>query len=293
MNLPLINNDNAGNSYYGWRTNNFVYAPDSAGVTTQQFTDWINGFFGQTCAIRLNSDRISLILPISFESLALPVATSKARFENNGNIICSANTNSVLDVINRVGNSGTSISFSDAALANVTYAVLNNKSLNIFQVRRIGANLDSSNYQFLSIGWLSNPLYFGGAFPRNAYTFRLFSNLNQNNAFRAAMENTNTSQDFIVPKSLSANSIANYPVSCQIATPGANVTELYLRNDDASNKAMGYVPNLLKTSLQIPVGQVYRNTGIDPDGSNNPYWICVGIYGSERVLMRMWGSGLP
>lgn len=289
MNLPLINTDNAGNSYFGGRANNLVYAPDSAGVTTQQFTNWINGFFGQTCAISINSDNINLILPVSFESLVLPVTTSKARFQNNGGTICSANTNSNLDVANRV--SFGAFSFADTVAQRVTYAVLNNKSLNVFQIRRIGANLDSSSYQFLSIGWLSNSLYFGAAFPRSAYCLRLFSNL-ANNAFRVSVENVNVVQDFIVPTSLSANSIANYSVSCQIATPGANATELYLRDNATFNKAIGYVPNILKTPLNIPVGQIYKNTGIDSDGSNNPHWICVGNYGNERLLMRVWAQGL-
>lgn len=290
MNLPLINNDNAGNSYFGGRANNLVYAPNSAGVTTQQFTNWINGFFGQTCAIRINDDNINLILPISFESLSLPVTTNKARFQNNGSTICSANTNSNLDVVNRV--TGSSFSFFDANAERVTYAVLNNKSLNVFQIRRTGANIDSSSYRFLSIGWLSDSLYFGGAFPRSAYSLQLFSNFSPNNAFRPSAENTNALQRFIVPTSLSANSIANYSVSCQIATPGANATELYLRDDAAFNKAIGYVPNILKTPLDIPVGHIYQNTGIDPDGSDNPYWMCVGNYGNERLLMRAWAQGL-
>lgn len=292
MNLPLINNDNAGNSYFGGRANNFVYAPDSAGVTTQQFTDWINGFFGQTCAIRLSADNINLILPISFESLSLPVSVSKARFQNNGNIICSANTNSNLDVANRVINGTNVFSFADSLSERVTYAVLNNKSLNVFQVKRVGANLDNSSYRFLSVGWLSNSLYSGAAFPRSTYFLRLTSPSSENFAFRASIENTNVLQNFVVPTSLDANSIANYSVSCQIATPGANATELYLRDDATSNKAIGYVPNILKTSLNIPVGQIYKNTGIDPDGSNNPHWICVGNYGNERLLMRVWAQGL-
>jgi hypothetical protein len=292
MNLPLINNDNAGNSYLGGRAANLVYAPNSAGVTTQQFTDWINGFFGQACAIRLSADNINLILPISFESLSLPVSTSKARFQNNGNTICSANTNSDLDVVNRVNNSTSSFSFFDPLAERVTYAILNNRSLNVFQIRRIGANLDNSSYRFLSIGWLSNPLYFGNAFPRSIYSLRLFSNLSGNNAFRVSIENTNVLQGFEVPTDLSPNSIVNYPVNCQIVTPGANSTEFYLRDNVDPNKAIGYVPNVLKTSLNIPVGNIYRNTQPDPDGSNQIDWMCVGLIGSERLLMRAWTQGL-
>jgi hypothetical protein len=40
------------------------------------------------------------------------------------------------------------------------------------------------------------------------------------------------------------------------------------------------------------VGRIYRNTGIDPDGSDNPYWMCVAEIGNERLLMRAWAEGL-
>jgi hypothetical protein len=286
----LTNQDNKNNFYFGYRTNNFAYAPGSEGVTSQQLTDWINDAFGQTCAIRLNDDQINLILPVAFESLSLPVTVSKTRFQKNGDTICSANTDSDLATFNRV-NRNFGFSFSDSLALNVTYAVLNNKSLNVFQIRRTGANLDSSTYQFLSVGWLSDSLYSGGAFPRSAYSLVL-SSVSGNDAFRASLENTNVIQSFAIPASLSADSIANYSLSCQIATPGANATEFYLRDFDAPNKAIGYIPNVLKTSLDIPIGQIYRNSGIDPDGSDNLHWISVGSIGNEYLLMRVWATGL-
>jgi len=55
MNLPLINNDNVGNSYYGWTINNLDYAPESSGFTATQCANWINGFFGQSCAFDINN----------------------------------------------------------------------------------------------------------------------------------------------------------------------------------------------------------------------------------------------
>lgn len=290
--MILINNDNAGNSYFGGRANNLIYAPGSVGVTTQQITDWINGFFEQTCAIPLN-DNINLILPISFESLSLPVTANKARFELTvAGRICSANTNVDLEVSNRVGGAAGSMSFNDPNAETVVYAVLNNKSLNVFQIKRIGGSLDNSSYTFLSLGWLSNPLFPGGAFPRNAYFLVINSNASLNGAFRPLVEGTNGRQLFEIPTNLSPNSIVNYPVNCQVSTPGANATEFYLRDNVAPNKAIGYVPNVLKTSLNIPVGNIYRNTQPDPDGSNQIDWMCVGLIGSERLLMRVWTQGL-
>ena len=289
MNLPLINTDNVGNSYYGWKANNLIYAPDSVGLTNTQCANWINGFFGQTCAIEnnINYFGLSLILPNSFETLSLPVTSSNYRF-NNGGINSRNNSNSPTNVQHFRGLDVVALN----NLNRVFYCCLNNRSLSIFSIQREGSNTLNSTYGFVSYGWLSNPIYTGSAYPRNAYSLYLSSNENSRGAGRPSAENSPVRQNFQIPTDTTADSIANYPVSCQSATPGANTTELYLRDNTSPHKAMGYVPNLIKTSLQIPVGQVYRNTGIDPDGSNMNTWICVGVFGSERILMRVWTQGL-
>jgi hypothetical protein len=102
----------------------------------------------------------------------------------------------------------------------------------------------------------------------------------------------NNRQNFVLPTATTPDPIANYPVSCQTATPGANTTEFYLRDNVAPNKAVGYIPNVLKCSLNLSVGGTYRNTGVDPDGSNNPYWKCVAKMGNESILMRGWATGI-
>lgn len=290
MNLPLINTDNVGNSYYGFRTNNLIYAPDSVGLTNTQCANWINGFFEeQTCAIEDNTNYfgLSLILPNSSETLSLPVTSSNYRF-NNGNINSRNNSNFPTDVPHFRGLDVVALN----NLNRVFYCCLNNRSLSIFSIQREGSNILNSTYGFVSYGWLSNPIYTGSAYPRNAYSLSLSSNENSRGAGRPSAENSPVRQNFQIPTDTTADSIANYPVSCQSATPGANTTELYLRDNTSPHKAMGYVPNLLKTSLQISVGQVYQNTGIDPDGSTMTTWICVGVFGSERILMRVWTQGL-
>lgn len=289
MNLPLVNNDNVGNSYYGWRTNNLVYAPDSLGFNATNWQNWINGFFGQTCV----DSSFRLTLPVSFETISLPVASNRWRFFDGQ--INTTNTTGTFSISMTVPGGATSFSSSQAIgnTSRVHYGVLNNLSLSIFSVARNGANINNTEFSFASIGWLRNPLYSGNAFPRNAYY--LFNVGNQNSASGSgcvSAENTTILQRLQYPSVNIADPIANYSINCQTATPGANTTELYLRDNVAPHKAIGYVPNLLKTSLQIPVGQIYRNTGIDPDGSNMNTWICVGTYGSEQLLMRVWSSGL-
>ena len=289
MNLPLINNDNVGNSYYGWRTNDYVYAPDSVGFTADKWQNWINGFFGQTCV----DSNFNLILPAPFETLSLPVASNRWRFFDGQ--INTTNTTGTFGIPMLVLGGGQGLSNSGAigSTNRVHYGVLNNSSFSMFSIRTNGANINNTEFSFASIGWLRNPLYSGSAFPRNAYYLFNTSNSNASSGSgRPSAENTTVVQQLQYPSANIADPIANYSINCQTATLGANTTELYLRDNVAPNKAIGYVPNLLKTSLQIPVGQVYRNTGIDPNGSNMNTWICVGIYGSERLLMRVWTQNL-
>lgn len=288
MNLPLINNDNVGNSYYGWRTNDYVYAPDSIGFTAGKWQNWINGFFGQTCV----DSSFRLILPAPFETLSLPVASNRWRFFDGQ--INTTNTTGTFGIPMLVLGGGQGLSNSGAigSTNRVHYGVLNNSSFSMFSILPNGADINNAECFFASIGWLRNPLYSGSAFPRNAYYMFNVGINSSSGSGRPSAENSTVLQRLQYPNSNIADPIANYSINCQTATPGANTTELYLRDNVAPNKAIGYVPNLLKTSLQIPVGQVYSNTGIDPDGSNMNTWICVGIYGSERLLMRVWSSGL-
>lgn len=292
MTIPLINQDTAGNSYYGWRANNYNYAPGSLDMTATNCVNWINGFFGQTCAftngIRGPAAQFSLILPTGFESLTLPATSSKFRFNKLG--ISDTNTNPATTSMN-VQYCGEHLCFDfmenlwQVNINRITFAVLNSQSLNIFS-----SNVDFTQPVFFSIGWLKNSLYSGVGFVRSAYYFWQFVGVR--GAGRPFGENTSITRNFVTTAETTVNPLVNYPVSCQTTTPGANATEFYLRDNVAPNKAIGYMPNILKSSLNIPVGQVYKNTGIDPDNSNNPYWICVGKMGNESTLMRAWASGL-
>lgn len=290
MNLPLINNDNVGNSYFGYRTNNLIYAPDSVGFTANKWQSWINGFFEQTCV----DDQFQLILPAPFETLSSPVSSSRWRFSNL-QISTTNSSTSNSSVFYRIKGSIQSLTNAEA-IGNTTrahYAVLNNRSFSIVSMETDGEGLRTSTASFASVGWLSNPLYSGASFPRNAYF--LYSRNDSNSGSgsgRVSAENSDILEALRFPDIGIPDPIANYSINCQTATPGANATELYLRDNNAPNKAIGYVPNLLKTNLAIPVGDIYRNTGIDPDGSNVNTWICVGIFGSERLLMRVWTQGL-
>jgi hypothetical protein len=279
MNLPLINNDNVGNSYY-----------ESLGFTRIQCANWINGFFGQPCALADATTGFHLILPVSFESLSLPVTASKFRFNNLGISRTTGNPSTTtmdaqycavncLDLLILIFNRPSSY----------YWAVLNSHSLSIL---RYNVGSQGTPLSFFSCGWLRNPLFPQSDFVQNAYfLWTVGPDSNSRAAGRPSLRGS-ARQNFVLPTATTPYPIANYLVSCQTATPGANATEFYLRDNVAPNKAVGYVPNLLKCSLDIPVGGILPNKGIDPDGSNIDTWKCVAKIGNESLLMRVWATGL-
>jgi hypothetical protein len=306
MTTNLTNQDNVGNYYFGFRTNDQVFSSQQIGLSYSTLVSWINTSFGETCATWNNSNPNSffLILPHPDEVLTRPAITagvaslfsgSKFRFSNQ--TINPRNTNGTNGIYENT------VFYANPAEFNsplglrlgenlVYYCVLNNSSLNIFACVYSGDSLNPNAYFFRSIGFVKEPLYSGIAFPRNAYYYFLDSNQTFLSAGRPELENTSIRKRIRLPVPGTADPIANYAISCQMATPGANATNLVLRDHDAPNKAIGIVPNLLKTTLNIPVGQIYRNSGIDPDGSDNPHSICVGKIGNESILMRVWATGL-
>jgi hypothetical protein len=305
----LTNQDNVGNYYFGYRDNNLPFDNAQVALTAPTLVNWINACFGDTYAVvSSGTNSFNLILPHPNEVLT-PPATAAPYWPDSNRRFTESYINGRAS-----GSSDSRISYLIPGLGTrsidltsdpnyVYYAVLNNFSLNIFYCRYDSTGLRPDVFSvFTSIGFLKNPLYPPSSFVRNAYYYSLgyaqnFFNTWVNGGGHPEVLGVQAPllKYLRVPNvstPVTADPIANYAISCQTATPGANTTDLLLRDDDAPNKAIGSVSNLLKTTLNIPVGQIYRNSGIDPDGSNNPRWICVGKMGSESILMRVWATGL-
>ena len=285
---PLINSDNIGNYYMGFRSNLFAY--DSRlmnGNNGTQLRDLINQM-GTGLAVSDGNNAVSFRLPQSFDNSPNPTNTAEGRFRNRS--IITNNVSPFANSITYVTPNG-AISF-DLELGGAWYFVVNSTSVSMFRCNFTGNSLTPNSYFFIQVGWIKNPLYTGSNFPLNAYYFTLGNSANMRGGGRPEVVNTNTRTPLRVPTGSTADSVANYSISCQTATTGANVTDMVLFDNNAPNRAIGVCSNLLKTSLPIPVGQIYRNTGVDPDGGNNPFWLCVGELGNERILMRVWTLNL-
>jgi hypothetical protein len=284
----LINSDNVGNYYMGFRSDLFAYDTRiSGGNNAPNLRDLINQL-GSGLAISSGSSTISFRLPQAFDTSNNPTTSSNGRFREN--LLYTNNSSSLSSALfYQVSSLNRTFSLSSSG---AWYFVVNSFSVSMFRCNVNGNALDNFDYNFIQVGWAKNPLYTGTNYPLNAYYYSINSTSSLRGGGRPTLPNIDTRTALRVPTGTSADSIANYSITCQTSTPGANTTDLVLRDDASPNRAIGVASNLLKTSLAIPVGQVYRNTGVDPDGSNNPFWICVGTMGSERILMRVWTQGL-
>lgn len=290
MSIPNLQNvDNVGNFYMGFRSNLFAYDTRLAGgnVATP-LRDLIN-LMEPGLAVSNSTSNISFKLPQSFDTTAKPTSLNEGRFRS-GSFSASNGTTSG-SYISYVYPDG--LTTLNLGAPGAWYFVVNSTSVSMFQSSVSGNALNTANFHvFRQVGWVKNPLYDGNNYPLNAYYLFLQSPGSLRAGGRPQLPNNTIMSSLRVPTTSAFDSVANYSITCQTATPNANTTDLVIFDNLAPNRAIGVASNLLKTSLAIPVGQIYRNTGVDPDGSNNPFWLCVGQYGSERILMRVWTQNL-
>ena len=284
----LINSDNVGNYYMGFSSDLFAYDTRlSGGENASNLRDLINQL-GSGLAVSSGPSDIGFKLPQAFDTSGNPTTAFNGRF---GNRSLFTNNNSNLSNFLQYQVPGGNDNF-NLHTAGAWYFVVNSFSVSMFRSGVNGNALDTSSYFFRQVGWAKNPLYTGTNYPLNAYYYFLHSSPYGRGGGRPTLPNNNTRTALRVPTGTSADSIANYSITCQTTTSGANTTDLVIRDDASPNRAIGVASNLLKTTLNIPVGEIYRNTGVDPDGSDNAFWRCVGVMGSERILMRVWTQGL-
>jgi len=289
MSTPNLQNaDNVGNYYMGFRSNLFAYDTRLAGGNTAPALRDLINLMEPGLALSSTTSNLAFKLPQSFDTTAKPTNLFEGRFRD-GSFSTSNGTTSGSYLNYNVPGGGDSFSLSSSG---AWYFVVNSTSVSMFWSSISGNALNTSSYFFRQVGWIKNPLYDGDNYPLNAYYLFLNSYTTRGGG-RPTLPNYNSSiASLRVPTYSVFDSVANYSITCQTATPNANTTDLVLFDNLAPNRAIGVASNLLKTSLPIPVGQIYLNTGVDPDGSNNPFWLCVGEYGSERILMRVWTQNL-
>jgi hypothetical protein len=173
-----------------------------------------------------------------------------------------------------------------------SFAVINSYSLAIATFNTALTTLT----RFVYIGWLREPSYTNGGVGGNTPlgvvaidTLRAASN----NYIRPANVNTTTQ----LTLSTANNAITNPPITCNIVTPGADATDIVIRDDAAPNYAIGKLYNCVSLPNEAVVGQIWKNTGIDPEtglaytSSNTDKYLVVMPWGGRKLGMRIWTEG--
>lgn len=150
----------------------------------------------------------------------------------------------------------------------------------------------------LYIGWAKDPV-----FPTNT-TERV------RNLIMGAGTTASANNSFVVTGAASSstnkeNCYTNSVISCSIATPGANVSDLCVLNSNQSYLNIGSAYNaLFYPGSDLTVGQTYRiPPADDPDGNTEQnIWLCAGqVYGwngsagvanAGYKLIRVWSNNI-
>lgn len=94
-----------------------------------------------------------------------------------------------------------------------------------------------------------------------------------------------------------ANEITNPPIFCTEPTEGADVTDIIIRVASSPNLALGKLYNCISLPAEAEVGQIWKNTGVDPEtnqphaSSNTNKYLVIMPWGSRKLGMRVWTEG--
>jgi len=144
---------------------------------------------------------------------------------------------------------------------------------------------------FAYCGWLREPQFTGTSVsPRGLCSIRVQSSVT---AVRPTAENTTSATTL----STADNAITNPPITCNIATSGADATDIVIRDGAAPNNAIGKLYNCVSLPNEAVVGQIWKNTGVDPEtglahtSGNTDKYLVVCPWGGRKLGMRIWTEG--
>lgn len=163
------------------------------------------------------------------------------------------------------------------------FAVVNNYGIALRAcVNNTLTGLTHDTSGFMYQGWLKDGVYAGSQYPRNyvGYGVATFA--------RVTQELLTTKTNLMVQ---------NPALSCSIATPGANSTDIIVRDSTAPNNYIGKLWNMMVLPSTAVVGKIYKNTGIDPDTGvvetdQKAFWLCIGTWGTDKIGMRVWTDNI-
>jgi hypothetical protein len=288
--------DSFGNWYYGGfqkdsQAESGYGANHTIGPSEDSFQTFLNAALGSNWI--KSGSYYYIIFSNPYEERTVPVSTTNYRFNLYSTSI-SMNTQPVSDTATTFGVSSLNISTFFSATS-ISFAVANQYGMWLCYSNKgtvagtLGTSISSTYF-----GWVKDPV-----FP-----------INTSDRYRNLVAGTFTagtnSELVAAPGTTSFNyAVLNSAITCSVATPGANVSDMCVL--DASNNYLniGSLYNsLFYPGTGLTVGQIYRiPPASDPDGNTEQnIWLCAGqVYGwngsagttnAGYKLIRVWSNNI-
>jgi hypothetical protein len=187
-----------------------------------------------------------------------------------------------------------------------TFVVASRQNINICKTT-LAMGDGGKDTGFVSLGWLDDPIPFSASSPYRTSTAYILAtrvySANTNNSFGPICyypESEVSGFNSVINGRTSGE--ANYSVTCATGGPSTSTwaTNLVLIDSTASpqNYARGSVRNMLLGKGTYTVGSVYKITNNVGVGQANAtpntevqFYMCVGPWGANWLLMRVWTEG--
>ncbi len=277
----LINTDSFGNTYFNY----YVAATTGEfGHTNTNLYNFLLAAYGST-NVATNSGGIYVKPPHANETITSQITSSLYRYlvslgSGSFHRVADTNSNTMQGTSNNGGYNGMG-SVDSIRL----FGIANQYAFSFCQITN--ANLASIVY----CGTLKDPAYSGSNYPRNysyLYTHNLTSFSYDNpQAYRPSNVNSNVRKDY----ALSGTQI-NHAITCTNATSSPDLTDLILRDSTSPYYAIGSCYNILKSSASMTIGQLYNVPNTVDGNTDQKRFLCVGNWGTEKLLMRVWTEGI-
>ena len=283
----LINTDIAGNTFYNYLT---PLVKGEAGKSIDNMTAFLNQAIGSSNHL-LDAPNFHRYIRFPAPGIETKTGTvssnaSTYRIRVNETVTSfnqyfggyprittgnsSANTTSFESIDGSSGDSSSKFCFRVANSYSFASATFSSNEL---------TTLDS----FVYFGWLKEPQYTGNPYPRGL----VFLQSQTGTYFRPTTENATGTTAL----QSAANTITTPSITCSISTPGADTTDVIIRDGVSPNNAIGKLYNCVVLPAACVVGGIYKNTGVDPEGSNQDKFLCIMNWGTKKLGMRIWSEG--
>jgi hypothetical protein len=279
-----------GNVFYNYIT---PLLKGESGVGTSNLASFFNTAYGASNHAISGTNRYLRFPASGLETKTGTVTTSattwRVRFEDAGqsnigifNYLSCGNSSSNSTVTTQLG-AGAGY---NSASSDVVFRVANEYS---FCQAVFTSSTLATCAMFVYIGWLKEPSYSGlSTYPRGLTNFVFAPGSSVTNC-RITTENNSA----VTLISTANNSITNPSITCSISTPGADVTDIVIRDNASPNNAIGKMYNCLSLPNSCNVGEIWKNTGVDPetggatDNNANKYLV-VCPWGGRKLGMRIY-----